>query len=337
MADKPPIAVLGAGSWGTALAVLLAHNGNAVRLWSWEKHHVEAMAKDRCNQEFLAGIDFPDNISVYHDLAAAVADIDDILIVVPSHAFRTLLQSLKPLLSTSARIAWATKGFDSASGELLSEVTKAELGNSCPLAVLSGPSFALEVATFKPTAVTLAATDENFGAALRDRFHCHTFRIYLSDDLIGVQIGGAVKNVLAIAVGISDGMSFGANTRAALITRGLAEMIRLGVAMGGRQETFMGLAGVGDLVLTCTDDQSRNRRYGLAIGRGVTVDAAKNQIKQVVEGSENVAIVHELAAKYHVDMPISEQVHAIVSGKESASEALNKLLARTPKYEVDHP
>ncbi|HSH30385.1 MAG TPA: NAD(P)H-dependent glycerol-3-phosphate dehydrogenase, partial [Thiohalobacter sp.] len=257
----PDIAVLGAGSWGTALAILLARNGHRVRLWGHEPAAMRAMADTGENRDYLPGVRFPDGLEAVSELDAALA-ADDLLVVVPSHAFREVLERIRNRVRELGRLIWGTKGLEMASGRLLHQVAAEVLGDGVACAVVSGPTFAGEVARGLPTAATVAAADpsvaEHFAALLRGE----TFRAYTSDDRIGLELGGAIKNVLAIAAGISDGLGFGANSRAALITRGLVEMMRLGEALGGQRETFMGLSGIGDLVLTCTDDQSRNRRLG---------------------------------------------------------------------------
>ncbi len=323
-----PIAVLGAGSWGSALAIQLARNGQATQLWDIDQTHCANLAADRANQHHLSGIKFPDNLTVISDLGDALADCQDILIVAPSHAFRDVITAIKPHLQKTSRLAWATKGLDATTGKLLSDVTEELLGDAFPLAVLSGPSFAGEVAKGLPTAVALASTDPIFAGDLKQRLHSKYFRVYLCEDLIGLQVCGAVKNVIAVASGMCDGLKLGANARCALITRGLAEMTRLGMALGARMDTFIGLAGVGDLVLTATDDQSRNRRFGLAIGRGDDHSAAKSAIGQVVESAHNAEQIHQLALFHVIEMPITEQVYHILHHNRSPEEALNSLLAR---------
>ena len=327
------LAVIGAGSWGTALAVLLARNGVPTLLWGHEAEHVARLAKDRRNQEFLPAIEFPARVEPIGDLAAAVARAQDLLVAVPSHAFGDVLRAIAPRMRPGQRVAWATKGLEMGSGRLLHDVAGEALGDGHPLAVISGPTFAGEVARGLPTAVTVASHDAAFASDLAQRMRNDTFRAYTSDDMVGVQVGGAVKNVLAIAAGISDGLGFGANARAALITRGLAEIFRLGLELGGQQETFMGLAGLGDLVLTCTDDQSRNRRFGLALARGASPEQAKAQINQVVEGVPTARVVRRLASAQRVEMPITEQVYAILYQGCTPREAVQALFAREQKPE----
>ena len=327
------ITVLGAGSWGTALALRLAANNNATCLWGHEPAFMDTLSRERQNSQFLPGYPFPDNLTIEPGLAQAVVTSRDLLMAVPSHAFREVLTALAPLLNPDTRIAWATKGLEYGSGKFMSEVFEEVLGSRYPAAVVSGPTFAREVAAGLPTAVTVASNNPVFANDMASRLHGGSMRVYTSDDMAGVQLGGTVKNVLAIASGITDGLQLGANSRAALITRGLAEVIRLGDAMGARRETLMGLAGVGDLILTCTDDLSRNRRLGLALGRGTGLEVALQEIGQVVEGFNTAGEVLQLAKKYKVDMPISEQVYRVLYDQLSPADAVRNLLAREVKPE----
>ncbi|MEO8444320.1 MAG: NAD(P)H-dependent glycerol-3-phosphate dehydrogenase, partial [Gammaproteobacteria bacterium] len=282
--NSQAIAVLGAGSWGTALAVQLGRGGQPVTLWGRDAGAMQEVAASRINQRYLPGVTLPASVRPDPELGRVVGGHRQLLLCVPSHAFRATLAALRPHLLPTARVSWATKGFEHSTGRLPHEVAAEELGSSVPMAVLSGPTFAREVGAGLPTAMTVASNDAGFAAELAARLSDKTFRAYTSDDMIGVEVGGAVKNVLAIGAGISDGLGFGANTRIALITRGLVEMTRLGTALGAKPATFMGLSGMGDLVLTCTDDQSRNRRFGLAIARGESAADAARHIGQVVEG-----------------------------------------------------
>lgn len=327
-----PITVLGAGSWGTALAITLARNGHFVRLWGHNAIAMANMAATHCNSRYLPDIQLPDNLLPLADIAAAIEGVHDIIIAVPSHAFRHTLEMMKPY-AQHIRVCSATKGLEPQTSKLLHTVVKECLGQSIPFAVLSGPSFAHEVALGLPTAITLATYDQQFGQDLSLQLHNANFRVYTCSDVLGVQLGGAIKNVLAIAAGISDGLGFGANARSALITRGLTELVRLGLMMGGKLETFMGLAGIGDLVLTCTDNQSRNRRFGLALGQGKTVEQAEASIGQVVEGLKNAKEVYQLAVNQHIEMPITEQIYNILYRSMPVREAATQLLARTPKAE----
>lgn len=322
------ITILGAGSWGTALAILLARNGQSPVMWGKDSEHVALMSSVRRNPRYLSDAEFPDGLSVTSELSSALAGAVDVVVAVPSHAFREVLRSARPHLHARARIAWATKGFEPGEGRLLHEVVEDELGSHVPGAVISGPTFAREVAADLPTAVTIASKSDPFSLDLSNRFHNGRFRVYRSEDVKGVQIGGAVKNVLAIAAGIADGLGFGANTRAALITRGLAELMRLGVALGGQRETFMGLAGLGDLVLTCTDDQSRNRRVGLGLAQGKLLAEVQRALGQVAEGVQTAAEVIRLADGLKVEMPICEQVHQVIHAGVAPLDAVNALLSR---------
>jgi glycerol-3-phosphate dehydrogenase (NAD(P)+) len=331
--NRDAICVLGAGSWGTALAIRLATNNNRTSLWGHEPAFMHTLAAERENRAFLPGIPFPPDLSIQEDLAEAVHPAREVLIVVPSHAFREVLHKFAPLLDQDVRIAWATKGLEQGSGKFMSDVLEEVLGSRHPAAVVSGPTFALEVARGLPTALTVASTNPVFANDMAARLHGGSMRVYTSDDMLGVQLGGTVKNVLAIASGITDGMELGANSRAALITRGLAEIIRLGDAMGARRETLMGLSGVGDLILTCTDDLSRNRRLGLALGRGEALDLAVREIGQVVEGFNTAREVVQLARHYRVEMPISEQVFRVLHEGLSPQAAVQNLLARDIRSE----
>ncbi|OBT16417.1 glycerol-3-phosphate dehydrogenase [Vibrio sp. UCD-FRSSP16_10] len=326
--------VIGAGSYGTSLAISLARNGAKVVIWGHEKQHMQKLQADRMNKEFLPDVPFPDSLIVECDLEKAVAANRDLLVVVPSHVFGIVLDSLKPHLKSDARICWATKGLEPETGRLLKDVAQEKLGDDYPLAVLSGPTFAKELAMGLPTAIAVASSDPAFATDLQEKIHCSkSFRVYANDDFIGMQLGGAVKNVIAIGAGISDGIGFGANARTALITRGLAEMTRLGAALGAKPETFMGMAGLGDLVLTCTDNQSRNRRFGLALGKGQDVDTAQQEIGQVVEGYRNTKEVWMLAGREGVEMPIVDQIYQVLYQGKDARAAAQDLLARDKKSE----
>lgn len=327
------IAVLGAGSWGTALAMLLGQNGHQVNLWSHNAEHANLMQQTRENNRYLAGLTFPETLNVSADLEKTFKDVNDILIVVPSHAFRETLTTIKPFITNSHRIAWATKGLETDSCKLLHQVAREVLGDKISLAVISGPTFAKEVAQGLPGAVTIASGDQALALDWAHLLHNNYFRAYTGRDVIGVELGGACKNVIAIAAGIADGMGFGANARAALIARALAEITRLGLSLGAKAETFTGLTGLGDLVLTCTDDQSRNRRTGLALGKGKNLDAVVKQIGQVVEGVATAKEVVALAKKQNIDMPITEQVYNVLYKNSSPEEAVNALFNRTIKKE----
>lgn len=321
--------VLGAGSYGTSLAISLARNGANVVLWGHEPEHIAQLEIDRANEAFLPGVTFPDSLILSADLEQAIQASRDILVVVPSHVFGQVLSQVKPFLRDDQRVCWATKGLEPETGRLLQDVAREQLGKNVPLAVLSGPTFAKELAAGMPTAISVASPDAEFLADLQEKIHCtRTFRVYANSDFIGIQLGGAVKNVIAIGAGMSDGIGFGANARTALITRGLAELTRLGVALGAERETFMGMAGLGDLVLTCTDNQSRNRRFGLALGQGKGVNEAQDDIGQVVEGYRNTKEVRALAKRTGVEMPIVEQIYQVLYEGKDARQAAQDLLAR---------
>jgi glycerol-3-phosphate dehydrogenase (NAD(P)+) len=327
------IAILGAGSWGTALALLAARNGCQTLLWGHNPDHMTALAKDRQNKRYLPDHSFPVNLAVTSDLTEVAAFSNLILVCVPSHAFKKTLLELKPYLSSAIKIAWASKGFNPDDGSLLHEIVAEIFTAQTPAAILSGPTFAHEVADNLPTAITIASSQSGFAKQLSYILHGGQFRTYTSTDVVGVEVGGAVKNVLAIAAGIADGLGFGANTRAALITRGLNEIIRLGVELGGKQETFMGLAGLGDLILTCTDNQSRNRRFGLALGLGKDRESAIQEIGQEIEGISAAKETFLLAKKYSIDMPITEQTYKVLYEGLAPRTAVQNLLAREQKAE----
>ncbi len=328
------IAILGAGSWGTALAILAARNGCQVLLWGHNPEHIRSLDQHRQNQRYLPGMVFPENIAVTSDLKDIAPFSQLILVCVPSQVFKQTLLALKPYCTDNIAVAWATKGFNPDDGSLLHEVVAEIFGLQTPAALLSGPTFAREVAADLPTAITIAANQAKFAHQLASIFHSERFRTYTSTDLIGVEVGGAVKNVLAIAAGIADGLGFGANTRAALITRGLNEIIRLGVQLGGKQDTFMGLAGLGDLILTCTDNQSRNRRFGLALGQGKSRDEITKEIGQEIEGISAAKETYLLALKYGIDMPITEQTYKVLYEQLAPQTAVQNLLSREQKPEA---
>jgi glycerol-3-phosphate dehydrogenase (NAD(P)+) len=333
-AARSAIAVIGAGSWGTALAIQFARSGHPTMLWGRDTAQLATMARERANQRYLPQARFPDALQIEGDLGKVLASSQDVLVSVPSHSLRETLRLLAAHRDARLRLAWATKGFELATGKLPHQVAAEELGQAVPMAVLSGPTFAKEVGAGLPTAMTIAATDEGFAAELAQHLSGDNFRAYTSTDLIGVEVGGAVKNVLAIGAGMSDGLGFGANSRIALITRGLVEMTRLGVALGGRRETFMGLAGLGDLVLTCTDNESRNRRFGLAIAAGESREAAQRAIGQVVEGVLAARAVRLVASTHKVEMPISEQIYQILHEGAQPRAAVRELMSRGIKSET---
>ncbi|MBB5878648.1 NAD(P)H-dependent glycerol-3-phosphate dehydrogenase [Xanthomonas sp. 3498] len=329
---KKKIAVLGAGSWGTALASLTARHGYPTVLWGRDAVVAEAIGQRHENPRYLPGIALPEGLQATTDLAAAIDGADWILVVVPSHAFTETLRQLAPLRPAQAGVAWATKGFEPGSGRFLHEAAQEILGEAVPLAVVTGPSFAKEVALDLPTAVTVHG-DAAFAQQVADAMHGPTFRAYTGDDMVGAELGGAMKNVLAVATGVADGMELGLNARAGLITRGLNEMLRLAAAIGAKPETLMGLAGLGDLVLTCTGDLSRNRRLGLALGRGQPLQEAVRAIGQVVESVQTADEVMRQAERHGIDLPISNAVRAVLHGELTPAVGLQQLLAREQKPE----
>ena len=336
-ASAANIAVLGAGSWGTALAIQLARSGCVTTLWGRDRAHLNELARDRRNARYLPEATFPDNLALEADLAQILRSTRDLLVAVPSHALRGTLEQIAHQAGGTGngaiRLAWATKGFELSTGLLPHQVAEQVLGSNVPTAVISGPTFAREVGAGLPTAMTIAANDQTFASDLALAISGQNFRAYTSSDVIGVEIGGAIKNVLAIGAGISDGLGYGANTRIALITRGLVEMTRLGVALGARKDTFMGLAGLGDLVLTCTDNQSRNRRFGLALAAGESIDDAQKAIGQVVEGVPAARAVREVATRAGVEMPLCEQLYRVVHDGLAPKAAVKELMSRALKPE----
>jgi glycerol-3-phosphate dehydrogenase (NAD(P)+) len=335
MSAPTPVAVIGAGSWGTALAAVLARNGAPTTLWGRSAEAVARMQATRRNARYLPDLELPPNLVLTADLAAAVGAATVILIVTPSHAFAELLDRIVPLFANGAGIAWATKGFDPASGRFLHELVAERLPDA-PAAIVTGPSFAREVALGLPTAVTVHSAVPMFAQQVAQMLHSTHFRAYTGSDMIGAELGGAMKNVLAVATGVADGMQLGLNARAGLITRGLNEMLRLGAAIGARAETLMGLAGLGDLVLTCTGDLSRNRRLGLALGRGVPLQQAVAEIGQVVESVETADTIMRLAQRYQLDLPIAQGVQRVLREEITPAEGLRHLLARERKPEYPH-
>ena len=334
MALRPDsFSVYGAGSWGTALALQLARNDLEVYLWGHRAERLAHYEQQRENTDYLPNIPFPDTLHCHSDLETLVQHSLYQLIVVPSHGFRQLLEQLAPLLTPEHKVLWATKGLELTSGKLLHELVEEVLPQVTQYGLVSGPTFAAEVARSLPTAMTVAASSDQLGKQIVAAFQSEHYRVYTSRDIVGVELGGAVKNVLAIAAGIADGLGFGANARTAIITRGLAEILRLGQALGANAETLMGLSGMGDLILTCTDNQSRNRQLGLAIGAGKTLDEAVKSIGQAVEGAKTSQSIHLLAQRANVEMPICDAVHQVLYKGLSPQEAVRNLINRKPKPE----
>ncbi len=323
------IAVIGTGSWGTALAVLLAKNGLHVNFWGRNKTHLEDLKNQRCNNKYLPEIPFPDTLEINTDLSTCINDSDEILLVVPSGGIREILEKLKPLVAGSTpKIAIASKGLEQGSLKLLHDVAYDVLGDDIDVCIVSGPTFAMEVAKGLPTAIAVASNNHSFATSFASYLSNEYFRAYTNNDIIGVEVGGAVKNVMAIAAGISDGLGFGANARAALITRALVEISRLGQELGGKPETLMGMAGLGDLILTCTDNQSRNRRVGLGLAQNKTIDEIQVELGQVAEGIPTTKKIYELAKKRNIEMPIVEQVYSVLYENKTPTLAVQGLLAR---------
>lgn len=331
--DISPTLVIGAGAWGTALAMAMARNGHEIWLWGRDQQHREAMKADGGNARYLPGTQFPSSLKVVDDLSAALANCQHLMVSVPSVAFASVIEQAKQSLSPGVPVSWATKGLTPDTGDFLYDTAKAILGDSHSLAVVSGPSFAAEVANNLPTAVTVASPDTDFANALASLLHSATFRAYTSDDVLGAQIGGTIKNVLAIGTGISDGLGYGANARAALITRGMAEIRRFAAAIGAHKETMFGLSGIGDLILTCTDNQSRNRQLGLAIGSGLSVSEAVEKVGKTVEGMYAAKEVLKRAEALNIEMPIVEQVFKILFEGYDPRESVHALLTREQKSE----
>lgn len=319
------------------MAIAIARNGNEVLLWGRDEKHLAAMQETNSNERYLPGLKFPESLKVTSNLEQALAVAKHVLVSVPSVAFSAMLQQIKPWITEGTPVSWATKGLTPVTGRFLYETAEEILGNSHALAVISGPSFAAEVAKDLPTAVTAASLDHEFNKALALAMHSPTLRVYTTDDVLGVQIGGTTKNVLAISAGIADGLGFGANARAALITRGMAEILRLSASLGAQTETMFGLSGIGDLILTCTDDQSRNRQLGLAIGRGLTVEQAVAEVGKTVEGMHAAREVLMRAQQAGVEMPIVEQVCKILFEEQDPRESVQALLCREQKAEANSP
>ncbi|HLY95861.1 MAG TPA: NAD(P)H-dependent glycerol-3-phosphate dehydrogenase [Sideroxyarcus sp.] len=327
------VTILGSGAWGTALAVSFAPR-HEVTLWSREAAEIEAMVRERCNQRFLPDVPLPAELGLSTSLNEALADAELVIVAVPVAGLRSTLQQLARLPSP-VPVIWVCKGFESGTSQFPHQIADEILPASFPRGVLSGPSFAQEVARNQPTAMTLASNDGEFAQRTAKALHHSRLRIYSSTDVVGVEIGGAVKNVLAIAAGICDGMQMGLNARAALLTRGLAEMTRLGLQMGGRAETLGGLSGVGDLILTCTGDLSRNRQVGMLLAQNKSLDNILNELGHVAEGVYTAREVHRIAKQHEVEMPICDAVYRVLYENLPADKAVEALLNRQPGSEFD--
>ena len=335
---KMRIGAIGAGSWGTTLANLLADNGHTVDLWVREEDVFEQIKEKRINETFLPGMKLVESLNPVRTFEEALKDKDIIMMVVPSHVYRIVLEQLKPFLKPGMKFVSATKGIENNTLKVMSQVAEEILDPEYTkdFACLAGPSFAREVVVKQPTAVTIASKDLSYAEKLQNIFSNDLFRVYVSDDLMGVQLCGALKNVIAIAAGASDGLGFGLNARAALITRGLAEITRLGVKMGANPMTFAGLSGVGDLVLTCTGDLSRNRTLGLKIGKGMSLDEITKGMTMVAEGVKTSISAYELSKKMNVDMPIVDQIYQTLYNGKDPLIAVRELMTRELKKELEH-
>ncbi len=339
MKNKLKISVIGAGSWGTALAVLLAGKGYAVSLWGHRSEHVDKLVKEGQNSKYLPGVLFPANLRPTANLQDAVGQSTLLVMAVPSHSYRQVFCQMLPFLAEKCRIVSAVKGIENSTLQTMTQVMENVLeekgikGPTFELGVISGPSFAKEVAKQVPTAVTIGFKSLQTAKEIQRIFVTDFFRVYASQDVIGLEISASMKNIIAIAAGVCDGLGYGLNTRAALITRGLAEMQRLGIAMKADQATFSGLSGLGDLVLTCTGDLSRNRMVGLKLGAGKTLDEIKKEMMMVAEGIKTTRSIYDLAQKLAIEMPILEQVYKIIYEDKKCSEAVRELLSRELKVE----
>ncbi len=329
------LAIIGGGSWGTALACVLASRFDSVRLWVYEPDLARRMQAGRTNDVFLPGIGLPPNVEVENSLEKAVTDADLLLSALPSHTVRHVYTSILPWIYPRVRVISATKGLESTTMLRMTEVIRAVIGPGYGVAVLSGPTFAREVANGNPTAVVLASEEETLVREIQLAFSGPTFRVYGSQDPIGVEIGGALKNVIAIGAGISDGLGLGHNAIAALITRGLAEITRLAVALNARPKTLSGLAGLGDLVLTCTGDLSRNRQVGLKLASGLELNVILESTPMIAEGVKTTSVALELASSHGVDLPIAAEMHAVLNQGRSPGEAIKRLMTRTLRSEAE--
>lgn len=328
-------AVLGAGSWGTALAVHLGNARHDVRLWGRDRSLIDAIAATRSNPAYLPNLPLPNCVRPVVSMADALSDARYIVIAVPSHGLRSVIREAAPHIPAGAVLVSATKGLEADSFMRMSEVIAAETGGRHPIVVLSGPSFASEVARGCTTALVAASTDNAAVQAVQDEFRAPYFRLYGSDDVVGVEIGGALKNVIAIAAGVVEALDLGHNAMAALITRGLAEISRLASAMGGRRDTMSGLSGLGDLVLTCTGSLSRNHHVGLELGRGKSVESVVSSMRMVAEGVNTTAAALALGARYGVELPIAAEMSAVLEGRRTPREALGCLMLRPQRGEED--
>ncbi|MEX6493675.1 NAD(P)H-dependent glycerol-3-phosphate dehydrogenase [Fusobacterium animalis] len=329
------ISVIGSGGWGIALTILLHKNGHNLTIWSFDKKEAEELKKTRQNKTKLPNILLPEDVKVTDDLREAVDDKDILILAVPSKAIRSVSKSLKDIIKENQVIVNVAKGLEEDTLETMTDIIEEELKDKNPkVAVLSGPSHAEEVGRGIPTTCVVSAHNKELTLYLQNIFMNPSFRVYTSPDMLGVEIGGALKNVIALAAGIADGLNYGDNTKAALITRGIKEISALGVAMGGEQSTFYGLTGLGDLIVTCASMHSRNRRAGILLGQGKTLDEAIKEVNMVVEGVYSAKSALMAAKKYNVEIPIIEQVNAVLFENKNAAEAVNELMIRDKKLEI---
>ncbi len=336
MSEREQIAVLGAGSWGTALAVHLGKQGHDVRLWARDARLVDEMSRDATNPRYLPQLRLPEQVSPTADMSAAIKGARFVIFAVPSHGLRAVASDAAEFVDGNAVLVSATKGLEATSLSRMSQVLEDEVGLSSPVVVLSGPSFAAEVAQGRPTAVVAASSDADAAAQVQHSFRGNTFRLYASDDVAGVEVGGAMKNIIAIAAGAVEGLGIGHNSMAALITRGLAEISRLASAEGGRRETLAGLSGLGDLVLTCTGDLSRNRHVGIELGRGRSLDEILTGMRMVAEGVRTTGAALALGARHGIELPITAEMSAVLDGRRSPKAAVEALMGRRQRLEVDN-
>jgi glycerol-3-phosphate dehydrogenase (NAD(P)+) len=328
------VAVIGSGSWGTAVALMLARNGKQVRLWSWKQEEAERLSRDRENKEFLPDIAFPENIFCSSDMKKCLEGSRLAVLASPSHAIRQTAKTMAPFFQEGGKILIISKGLEEGSLLTLSQVVASEIPHAT-VAVMSGPSHAEEVAISMPTTNVVASRCRKTAEEIQDIFMNDVFRVYTHNDVLGVELGGAIKNVIALCAGIADGLGFGDNSKAALMTRGIAEIARLGVAMGAQRETFSGLSGIGDLIVTCTSMHSRNRRAGILIGQGVPLSEALEKVHMVVEGVKTTSAAYELAQKYNVNMPIVSEAYKVLFEGKSPKKAVTDLMLREKKRESE--
>ena len=326
------ISVIGSGGWGTAIASLLKNNGHDVKLWSWKKEESDNIRANNENTEFLPGVKLPEGIDYTSDLEYAINDAELVIIATPSKVIERTAESISNFIKSGVPIINVAKGFEKEGLLRLSEVIVNKCPNN-PVGVLSGPSHAEEVGLGVPTTVVVACSNKEIAKEVQDAFMSPRFRVYTTDDVVGVEIGGAMKNVIALCAGVSDGLGLGDNTKAALMTRGLAEMTRLGIKMGAKAETFLGLAGVGDLIVTCTSMHSRNRRAGILIGKGKKMKEAMEEVHSVVEGVYATECAHFLSEKYNVEMPIANAAYSVLFNDEEPSKVVRDLMTRDKKAE----